>query len=124
MNDDSFENLWSQLAERRQQTRCPLSDDEVDFCIRNASKSEPQAKRAHLVWRSVAAVAALVLTATGIGFALLRTNGPAQPKGNDPSQMRHYAYTENAAGIRVYCENGCSADDVLRQMQETIRALN
>lgn len=124
MNDDSFENLWTQLAERRQQTRCPLSDDEIDFCIRNASKSEPPAKRAHLVWRSAAAVAALVLTTAGIGFALLRTNGPAQPKGNDPSQIRHYAYTENAAGIRVYCENGCSADDVLRQMQETIRALN
>lgn len=124
MNDDTFEYLWSQLAERRQQTRCPLSDDETVRCIRNVSKSEPQTKRVHLVWRSVAAVVALVLTTAGIGFALLRTNEPAQPKRNDPSQMRHYAYTENAAGIRVYCENGCSADDVLRQMQETIRTLN
>lgn len=124
MNDDSFENLWTQMAERRQQTRCPLSDDETDFCIQTATKCEPQAKRPRLVWRSAAAVAALALTAAGIGFALLRTNGPAQPKGIDPSQMRHYAYTENAAGIRVYSENGCSADDVLRQMQETIRTLN
>lgn len=124
MNDDSFENLWTQLAERRQQTRCPLSDDETDRCIRNAAKCELQVKKAHHVWRSAAAVAVVVLMTAGIGIALIRPDGPARTKSNAPSQMRHYAYTENAAGIRVYCENGCSADDVLRQMQETIRTLN
>lgn len=101
MNDipQLIEQIHQSNALQRQRECCP-----VDSQFPRQPKSHP--------WR-YAAAAAVAVVLLGVGTALLFR----------PTQ-KQYAYTQNASGLRVYCENGCNADDVLSQLNEALHSLD
>ncbi len=124
MNNQSFEDQWDSLSHRYRHTRCPLSYEETQRCISSAMKERPSHKGLKVRWR-YAVAAMLLLAVVGTGTVLLWSDN----KTKQCTQMAShnsggYSYTESATGICVYCENGCSADDVLRQMRAAIQTLD
>lgn len=48
-----------------------------------------------------------------------KTNALSQPTTSET----RYAYTETADGVRVYCDDGCDADEVIERMQRVMETL-
>lgn len=103
----------------------PLFDDQsrrIDTALQTKA-----ARHNHMrpLWRYAAA--AVTLVAVGLGIFLLHSPS-STPQNNlvasNNTSQRHYAYSESTSGIRVYCENGCNADDVMQQMMAALQTLD
>lgn len=124
MNNKTIEEQWDLLARRYSRTRCPLSADEMHRCINTAMKGSPTHRGSHVRWR-YAVAATILLAVVGTSAVLLWSdNNTAQHTQVASRTSEGYSYTKSETGVRVYCESGCSADDVLRQMRAAIQTLD
>lgn len=124
MNNQSFEDQWDSLSHRYRHTRCPLSYEETQRCISSAMKERPSHKGLKVRW-GYAVAATILLAVVGTSAVLLWSdNNTAQHTQVASRTSEGYSYTKSETGVRVYCESGCSADDVLRQMRAAIQTLD
>ena len=115
MNNRTFEQQWSELSERYRHTSCPMRDDELDRHLHYAMQESLPAPKPRHAWRYMAAAIAAVAAVTA--FAIIHHASPTPA-------TQHYAYSVTGSGIRVYCEEGCNADDILQTMNETLHNLD
>lgn len=103
----------------------PLFDDQsrrIDAVLQSKDS-----RHAHMRPLRRYAAAAVALVAVGLGILLFHSPS-STPQNNlvasNNTSQRHYAYSESTSGIRVYCENGCNADDVMQQMMAALQTLD
>lgn len=109
MNHMSDEELWEHFVQLGEQ--CDRRAEELAQRYQPQTET-PQKRPVAMGWRYAAAAAVLAAVA-GLGIAILTHPTP-----------QHYAYSETESGVRIYCESGCDADDVLQQINETILTLD